>query len=139
MVHGPAAAVAAEEAAGCSSAAIRPGRPSTALELVAGEVETFERTAGVVARHRSTCSLAVGLAASKSDARRLLAQQGYRANGVVLAPTASLAEVPPLHGRFVLLRPRRKTHRLVRLGVRRPLVCVHQVNRGNPEDFRPEG
>jgi len=113
MVHGPAAAVAAEEAARVLFGGDPTGATLDALELVAGEVEAFERTRESL--HDTTeVLLAVGLATSKSDARRLLAQQGYRANGVVLAPEASLAEVPPLHGRFVLLR-RGKTHRLVRL------------------------
>jgi tyrosyl-tRNA synthetase len=114
MVHGKDAAAAAEEAAvvlfGGDPAAASLG----AIELVAGEVDTIERsreslgdTVGVLA--------AAGLAASNSEARRLLAQKAYSVNGSLLTADTALDEVTPLHGRYLLLRRGKTAYRLVRL------------------------
>jgi len=56
-----------------------------------------------------------GLGTSKSDARRQLQQGAVRANGVVLAPDATLTDVPRLHDRYVLLRKGKRTYHLVEI------------------------
>jgi tyrosyl-tRNA synthetase len=114
MVHGPQAAAAAEEAAGVLLGSDPTAASADAFALLAAEVPTVERS-----RESLTDTIGVlvgaGLASSNSDARRKLAEGTYRANGVKLAPDASLADVAPLHDRYVLLSRGKKTHALVSL------------------------
>ena len=58
---------------------------------------------------------ATQLAQSNSDARRTLAQKGFRANGQVLAEDADLASLPLLPGGYLLLRRGKTQHHLVRV------------------------
>ena len=54
------------------------------------------------------------LANSRSDARRTLAQRGYRVNGQVLDDTTtSLAAVPCIEGRYLLLRRGKTSYHVV--------------------------
>ena len=57
-----------------------------------------------------------GIAASKSEARRLLTQKSVRANGVVLGADADLGQIPLLHDRWLLLRKGKTTYHLVDFG-----------------------
>ena len=82
------------------------GAEEAALEAVAAEVPRL-----VVDRHRLTEGVPVvdllaegGAAASKGEARRLVAQNGVRLNGDVVADGRSMVEDDLLHGRFALLR-----------------------------------
>ena len=54
-----------------------------------------------------------GVAASKSEARRLLSQKSVRANGVVLNADADLSSIALLHGRWMLIRKGKTTYHLV--------------------------
>jgi tyrosyl-tRNA synthetase len=114
LVHGGPAADAAEEAA----AILFGGDPTTAspeaFALLAGEVPTIERSRESLA---DTVGVLVGagLASSNSDARRKLTEGSFKANGVKLDPEASLAEIAPLHERYVLLSRGKKTYGLIRL------------------------
>lgn len=114
MVHGPQAAAAAEEAAAVLFGSDPTAASADAFALLAAEVPTVERT-----RESLTDTIgslvAAGLATSNSDARRQLAQGSYQANGVKLTPDASLADIAPLHERYLLLSRGKKTHRLVTL------------------------
>jgi len=111
LVHGPAAARAAEDAA----LVLFGGDPTEAsveaLRLVAREVPTSTVTAEQLA-DPVVLVHATGLAASKGEARRLLAQQGVRANGRALAPGGILESGSLLHGRFLLLRKGKSTYHL---------------------------
>ena len=53
------------------------------------------------------------LASSKSDARRLLQQGSVRANDRRVGPDDGLADVPLLHGRYLLLRKGKRSFHLV--------------------------
>jgi tyrosyl-tRNA synthetase len=58
---------------------------------------------------------ATQLAQSNSDARRTLAQKGFRANGQVLSDDTELSSTPLLPGDYVLLRRGKTQHHLVRV------------------------
>lgn len=114
MVHGAEAAAAAEDAAKVLFGADPTAASAEAFALVAREVQSVERTRESLVDTVGVL-VAAGLASSNSDARRQLTQGSYQANGTKLTPESSLADVAPLHGRYVLLSRGKKTHRLVRL------------------------
>lgn len=112
LVHGESAASAADGAADV----LFGGDPMTAsvaaLEAVAREVpasEMPESELGDVA----DVLVAIGLASSKGDARRTLAGNGYRCNGVALDADSDLGAVSRLHGRYLLVQRGKKSHHLV--------------------------
>ncbi len=115
MVHGRAAAIAAEQAAGV----LFGGDPLTAsieaLEVVASEVPTtmVERAdlADLVALLVRT-----GLATSNGDARRGIQQRGFRVNGRQVDPSQTAVHTEkPLHNRYILLRKGRSTFHLLEI------------------------
>jgi tyrosyl-tRNA synthetase len=117
LVHGEDAARAADEAADVLFGEDPTAASASALEVVRREVpgttlpsEALNELVPVLVR--------TGLASSNSDARRTLAQRGFRANGRVLGEQDSLSEVPPLAGRFLLLRKGRSTYHLVEISGR---------------------
>jgi tyrosyl-tRNA synthetase len=114
MVHGQQAADAAEEAAAVLFGSDPTEASADAFALLAAEVPTVERTRESLADTIGAL-VAAGLAGSNSDARRKLAEGTYRANGIKLAPDASLADVAALHDRYVLLSRGKKTHALISL------------------------
>jgi tyrosyl-tRNA synthetase len=57
-----------------------------------------------------------GIAASKSEARRLLTQKSVRANGEILTETTDLGAISLLHGRWLLVRKGKTTYHLVDFG-----------------------
>jgi tyrosyl-tRNA synthetase len=59
--------------------------------------------------------VATELAASKSDARRLLQQGSVRANGVVLAADRGLDPTGLVQGRFLLLRKGKRHYHLAEI------------------------
>jgi tyrosyl-tRNA synthetase len=94
------------------------GKPTeasaAALDAVAREVpsSTMPRSAlddliGVL--------VTTGLATSNGDARRMLQQRGYHANGVTLDADAQLSSIELLHGRYLLLRKGKVNHHLVEI------------------------
>jgi tyrosyl-tRNA synthetase len=117
LVHGPDAAQAAEAAADV----LFGGDPTTAtpdvLAVVAREVPSSvvgpDALADVV-----ELLTGVGLATSKSEARRLVAQHGVRANGRVLGADSVLSPSDLLAGRYVLLRKGKSTYHLAEVGER---------------------
>jgi tyrosyl-tRNA synthetase len=54
-----------------------------------------------------------GLASSNGDARRTLAQKGYRVNGVQVDENTSLNSANLLHGRYLLLRKGKTSYHLL--------------------------
>jgi tyrosyl-tRNA synthetase len=114
LVHGEEAARAADEAAEVLFGGDPSAASPAALEVVRREVPGTtipERQLNKVV----PLLVQTGLASSNSDARRTLAQRGFRANGHVLAEDDSLAEVSPLAGRFLLLRRGRSTYHLLEI------------------------
>ena len=115
LVHGEAAAVAADEAADVLFGGDPTLASEAALDAVAREVPsstmpnaTLDDVVGVL--------VATGLASSKGDARRTLDGNGFRCNGVAVALDTALADLPRLHGRFLLLQRGKKSHHLVTVG-----------------------
>ena len=113
LVHGKAAADAADAAA----AILFGGDPMTAtraaMDFIAAEVPATKMGTAVLADAAGVLAALPGIAASKSEARRLLTQKSGRANGVVLAADADLSAVPLLHDRWMLVRKGKTTYHLV--------------------------
>ena len=113
LVHGKAAADAADAAA----AILFGGDPMTAtraaMDFIAAEVPATKMGTAVLADAAGVLAALPGIAASKSEARRLLTQKSVRANGVVLAADADLSAVPLLHDRWMLVRKGKTTYHLV--------------------------
>jgi tyrosyl-tRNA synthetase len=112
LVHGTSAAQAAAEAADLLFNSDPTSASEAALTTLADEIP-FSRLPvqdldDLVAVFAST-----GLASSKGDARRTLAQHAFYANGVQLDEDARLAGRSLLHGRYLLLRKGKKSHHLV--------------------------
>jgi tyrosyl-tRNA synthetase len=114
LVHGPAAARAAADAAALLFGGDPLGASEAALVAVAGEVPSSQ-----LARRDLddpvALLVATELAASKSDARRLLQQGSVRANGVVLAADRGLDPRGLVQGRFLLLRKGKRHYHLAEI------------------------
>jgi tyrosyl-tRNA synthetase len=110
LVHGPAAAGAAEEA----SRVLFGGDPGdlseAAYEQLALEVPTAELVDGTDV---VTALLAVGLASSRSDARRNLEAGAVYVNGLRVGPEHFFGPSDLRHGRFVLLRKGKRSYALL--------------------------
>jgi tyrosyl-tRNA synthetase len=114
MVHGADQADATEQAADVLFGGDPTRATAAALAAVAREVphSVQPRAAldDVVALLTAT-----GLATSNGDARRTLQQNGFRANGTVLADNTQLSEIALLHGGYLLLRRGKSNHHLVEI------------------------
>jgi tyrosyl-tRNA synthetase len=116
LVHGEEAAAAAEHAAAVLFGGSPVAAPVAALEVVAGEVPTaplpppaeLDAGADVVELLVST-----GLASSKGDGRRAIAQGAVSVNGRKLSADDSLGAGDVLHGRYVLLRKGKRHYALL--------------------------
>jgi tyrosyl-tRNA synthetase len=114
LVHGEAAEIAAAEAADVLFGGDPTRASAFALDAVEREVPSSSRSRANLA-DLAALLVSTGLATSNSDARRTLGQKGFRVNGVVIDEGSSLADVPLLHGRFLLLRRGKTQHHLVRV------------------------
>ena len=112
LVHGKAAEATAAEAAGILFGGDPTLASADALDVVAREVPTTRLAAHELGDLAGTLSR-LGLAKSNGEARRTLAQKGYRANGQVLDEGADLAGIARLHGRYLLVQRGRTTHHLI--------------------------
>jgi tyrosyl-tRNA synthetase len=117
IVHGEAAAAAAEEAAGVLFGADPTTASIEALTVVEREVPTTELGSDALTDLLSVLR-DTGLAASNGEARRLLQQNGVKVNGRVLQLDTQLDQVERLHGRFLLLQRGRTNHHLVKISSR---------------------
>ena len=119
LVHGAAAATAAEQAAAVLFGADPREASRAALAVVAAEVPTASLEPGE-SLHTGVDLVAVlvrsGLAASQSDARRQLEQQGISVNGSKAEAGRQLAAEDLLHDRWVLLRKGKKGWALLDTG-----------------------
>jgi tyrosyl-tRNA synthetase len=115
LVHGRAAADAAEAAASVLFGGDPTAAPPEVLEAVRAEVPSSRGQAGDLADPAGLVALLVrtGLASSNGDARRTLAQHGLLANGRRLGPDDRVDQAELLHSRYLLLRKGRSTYHLV--------------------------
>ena len=112
LVHGEAAAAAADEAADVLFGSDPTQASPAALEAVGREVPG-SRVAGSQLDDLVGLLVATELAKSKSDARRTLEGAGYRCNGIALDANAQLSGYALLHGRYLLLQRGKKSHHLL--------------------------
>ena len=124
LVHGPAAAAAAEEAARILFGSPVDDMDEAAFETVADEVATsdlsFTADSGFDAASNSfdlvELLASTGLATSKGDARRGLAEGSvYVNNERVSGEDTDVASDRLLHGRYLLLRRGKRRHHLLRV------------------------
>jgi tyrosyl-tRNA synthetase len=118
MVHGDAAARAADEAADVLFGGDPAQAPLEALDVVSQEVPTSQVPAVDLETGLDLVSVLVrtGLAASNGEARRLLSQGGVAVNGRKVTGEERLGAGDLLHGRYALLRKGRSTYALVTPG-----------------------
>jgi tyrosyl-tRNA synthetase len=112
LVHGEAAAAAADEAADV----LFGGDPTQASDAALRAVEREVASSSLPVDRLGDVAevlVEIGLASSKGDARRTLDGHGYRCNGTVLSPDTELTSIPRLHGRFLLLQRGKKSHHLL--------------------------
>ncbi|HEY5664090.1 MAG TPA: tyrosine--tRNA ligase [Ilumatobacter sp.] len=112
LVHGAEAAAAADEAADVLFGGDPTEASPAALAAVAREVPSSRLTSAQL-DDVVTVLVDVGLAQSRSDARRTLDGSGFRCNGVAIDANTLLTELVPLHGRYLLLQRGKKSHHLV--------------------------
>lgn len=103
LVHGDVAARTAESAAAVLFGGDPTAASSEALDAVAGEVPSASVGRSELA-DASALFQKIGLLSSTSEARRMLAQRGLRANGQVLDDNVTLESVGLLHNRWILIR-----------------------------------
>jgi tyrosyl-tRNA synthetase len=116
LVHGPDAAATAEATARVLFGSPLDGVDAATFEAIAAEVPT-----ATVDRQRLGAGIPVvdvlvevGAAASKGEARRLLAQGGVRVDGVAVGPDEQLADDARVRlGRWILLRRGKADYRLL--------------------------
>lgn len=120
LVHGPAAAAAAEAAAGILFGSPVDDMDEAAFEAVAAEVPTSDVPDGGFDAASSTFDLvellaSTGLASSKGDARRGLSEGSvYVNNERVSAEETAVSADRLLHDRYLLLRRGKRRHHLLR-------------------------
>jgi tyrosyl-tRNA synthetase len=117
LVHGSEAAAAAEAASdvlfGGGSVA---GADAATLEVLAGEIPTAEITSGRLAEGIAAVELAaeVGLATSRSDARKLADQGGLSVNGDATGGIERIVTATDLlHGRYLVLRKGKRHYQML--------------------------
>ncbi|MGI8983058.1 MAG: tyrosine--tRNA ligase [Acidimicrobiales bacterium] len=116
LVHGQAAASAAQEASAALFGGDLRARSEAALESAFGDAPSTELT---VARLEAGVSLVdllaeTGLVASKSAARQAISQGGVSVNGVKEAALDRRLETADLlHGRFVVLRRGKRSYHVL--------------------------
>jgi tyrosyl-tRNA synthetase len=114
LVHGAAAAEAANEAADVLFASDPTGASAAAFEMLAGEIPTTRLPAADLDDNVAVL-VAAGLAKSNGDARRTMEQNAYSVNGVRLDANIQLSDQKPLHGTYLLLRRGKKLHHLLEI------------------------
>jgi tyrosyl-tRNA synthetase len=117
LVHGEEAARAAGEAADLLFGGDPLGASTAALETLAAEVPSSSLGRSELFDTIDVLT-SIGLATSKSDARRQLQQGGLRVNGVRIGPDQGLDAVPLLHDRYLLLRKGKRSFHLVEISPR---------------------
>jgi len=114
IAHGEAAAQAAAAAADVLFGGDPNHASEEVLRIVQREVPSSTLPASALADTIGVL-VSTGLASSNGDARRTLAQKGYRANGVQLDENTPLTSTNLLHGRFLLLRKGKTSYHLAEI------------------------
>jgi tyrosyl-tRNA synthetase len=114
LVHGAEAADAASAAAEVLFGADPTTASAAALQVVRDEVPSSAIPTGELDDLVSLLDR-TGVAASKGEARRLLAQNGIRVNGERTDVDTKVTDLTPLHGRYLLLGRGRSTYHLVEI------------------------
>ncbi|MGE0138197.1 MAG: tyrosine--tRNA ligase [Ilumatobacteraceae bacterium] len=104
LVHGVAAAQAAERAAAVLFGGDPTGAPAEVLEVVAAEVPCVELPSDLGATRVHELLITAGVAKSTSEVGRLLQQGAVRAGNRVLDADGLLTTSDLLEGRYLLLR-----------------------------------
>lgn len=112
LVHGDDAAEAVEDAAAVLFGANPTSASLATLQLIASEVPVTQMGSAALGDAISVL-VQTNLASSNTEARRLLAQRGVRANGEQVDEQTSLAKIQLLHGRWLLLRKGKTSYHLV--------------------------
>jgi tyrosyl-tRNA synthetase len=115
LVHGDAAAEAAEAASAVLFGSPLDGVDVGVLEALADEVPTSVVASGPLDAGLPLVDVLAGtdLVASKGEARRLLQQGGVYVNNEQVEPDRSLGAGDVLHGRYVLLRKGKDRYHLL--------------------------
>ncbi len=103
LVHGQAAAEAAEDAAAVLFGANPTSASLATLQLIASEVPVTQMGSAALGDAVGVL-VQTNLASSNTEARRLLSQKSVRANGEQVDEQTNLAKIALLHGRWLLLR-----------------------------------
>jgi tyrosyl-tRNA synthetase len=111
LAHGSEAAQAAAAAADVLFGADPTQASEAVLSVVGREVPSSSIQSSALA-DPIALFVACGLASSNGDARRTLAQRGFRVNGQQLDENTSVLDVPLLHGRFLLMRKGKTSYHL---------------------------
>ena len=112
LVHGDAAAEAAEDAAAVLFGANPNSASLAALQLIASEVPVTQMGAAALGDAIGVL-VQTNLAASNTEARRFISQKSIRANGEQVDEQTNLSRIPLLHGRWLLLRKGKTSYHLV--------------------------
>jgi len=112
LVHGDAAAEAAEDAAAVLFGANPTSASLATLQLIASEVPVTQMGAAALGDAIGVL-VQTNLAASNTEARRFISQKSIRANGEQVDEQTNLSRIPLLHGRWLLLRKGKTSYHLV--------------------------
>ena len=112
LVHGQAAAEAAEDAAAVLFGANPTSASLATLQLIASEVPVTQMGSAALGDAVGVL-VQTNLASSNTEARRLLSQKSVRANGEQVDEQTNLAKIALLHGRWLLLRKGKTSYHLV--------------------------
>ncbi len=112
LVHGEAAAEAAEDAAAVLFGANPTSASLATMKLIASEVAVTQMGSAALGDAIGVL-VQTNLASSNTEARRLLLQKSIRANGEQVDDQTNLARIPLLHGRWLLLRKGKTSYHLV--------------------------
>ncbi len=112
LVHGQAAAEAAEDAAAVLFGASPTSASLATLQLIASEVPVTQMGSAALGDAVGVL-VQTNLASSNTEARRLLSQKSVRANGEQVDEQTNLAKIALLHGRWLLLRKGKTSYHLV--------------------------
>ena len=112
LVHGEAAAEAAEDAAAVLFGANPTSASLATMKLIANEVAVTQMGSAALGDAIGVL-VQTNLATSNSEARRLLSQKSVRANGEQIDEQTNLSRISLLHGRWLLLRKGKTSYHLV--------------------------
>ncbi len=115
IVHGVDAADAARAAGEVLFGGDPTVAPESAFVALRGEVPTSTFASPDALDEPIDLLVTIGLATSKSEARRLVDQRGVRVNGTQIGPDQAIRDLGLLHGRYALLRKGKQSYHLVEI------------------------